>query len=94
MKRFVTIAVVLALASAAAGAQTASQLTPQQKQVFPATTSRARKPRSKHNRINRPKSRTCVRRFHRSRFRPLSLPSLLQSLSNRQRQQIRDLPFL
>ena len=32
MKRFETIAVVLALASAAAGAQTASQLTPQQKQ--------------------------------------------------------------
>jgi type IV secretion system protein VirB9 len=32
MKRFVTIAVVLALASAVAGAQTASQLTPQQKQ--------------------------------------------------------------
>jgi type IV secretion system protein VirB9 len=32
MTRFVTIAVVLALASAAAGAQTASQLTPQQKQ--------------------------------------------------------------
>jgi P-type conjugative transfer protein TrbG len=32
MKRFVLIAVVLALTSAAAGAQTASQLTPQQKQ--------------------------------------------------------------
>ena len=32
MKRFVTIAVVLALASAAAGAQSAPQLTPQQKQ--------------------------------------------------------------
>ena len=91
MTRFVTIAVVLALTSTAAGAQNAAPLTPQQKQDLTGYNFKGAETRFKHKRISLRPSSNRLRRFLRSQFRKsvcrrLSAAFLLDRHPNRRPQ--------